>query len=44
MTDTSYSIGKIMTLEFIKILVEKATVGRPNKLAVIVTDRQVTVQ
>lgn len=44
MTDTSYSIGKIMTLEFIKILVEKATAGRPNTLAVIVTDRQVTVQ
>ncbi|KAL5568258.1 hypothetical protein UlMin_024833 [Ulmus minor] len=43
-SDPNYSIGKIMTLDFIKILVQKATAGKPNTLAVVVTDRQVTVQ
>lgn len=43
-TDTSYSAGKIMTMDFIKLLVEKTTGGKPNTLAVIFTDRQVTVQ
>ncbi|EXB29148.1 hypothetical protein L484_019671 [Morus notabilis] len=44
-TDTSYSVGKIMTTDFTRILVEKATARRSGKtLAMIVTDRQVTVQ
>lgn len=43
-TDTSYSVGKIMTIDFIKLLVEKATAGKRNTLALIFTDRQVTVQ
>ncbi|XP_062093192.1 protein EXORDIUM-like 6 [Humulus lupulus] len=43
-TDASYSTGKVMTLDFIKILVQKATEGTRNTLALIFTDRQVTVQ
>ncbi|PON49523.1 Phosphate-induced protein [Trema orientale] len=43
-TDTSYSVGKVMTVDFIKLLVEKATAGKRNTLALIFTDRQVTVQ
>ena len=41
-TDTSYSLGKIMTIDFIKLLVQKATGGNPNTVAVIFTSRQVT--
>lgn len=42
-TDTSFSMGKVMTVDFIKVLVQKATAGKPNDtLAVIFTSRQVT--
>lgn len=43
-TDRSYSVGKVMTMDFVKLLVDKATAGKPNTLALIFTDRQVTVQ
>jgi len=41
-TDSSYSVGKIITKDFLKLLVQKATAGNPKTLAVIFTSRQVT--
>lgn len=41
-TDNSYSLGKVMTKDFIKTLVQKATAGNRNTVAVIFTSRQVT--
>ncbi|KAF3432650.1 hypothetical protein FNV43_RR23752 [Rhamnella rubrinervis] len=43
-SDSTYSAGKVMTMDFVKLLVDKATAGKPNTLALIFTDRQVTVQ
>lgn len=42
--DPNYSLGKIMTADFIKILVKNAVVGFPRAVPVIVTARDVTVQ
>jgi hypothetical protein len=42
-TDKSFSLGKVLTVDNIKLLVQKATAGNPNStLAVIFTSRQVT--
>ncbi|KAM4069479.1 hypothetical protein ACB094_12G093400 [Castanea mollissima] len=41
-TDNSYSLGKVMTKDLIKTLVQKATAGNRNTVAVIFTSRQVT--
>lgn len=40
--DPSFSLGKVVTVDFVKLLVQKATAGKPNTLAVIFTSRQVT--
>jgi hypothetical protein len=41
-SDPSFSLGKVVTVDFVKLLVQKATAGKPNTLAVIFTSRQVT--
>ncbi|CAN1336218.1 Protein EXORDIUM-like 2 [Linum perenne] len=43
-TDTSYSIGKVITVDFLKPLLEKATEGDSGILPVIFTARDVSVQ
>ncbi|CAI0381981.1 unnamed protein product [Linum tenue] len=42
-TDTSYSIGKVITTDFLKPLIQKATEGNPGILPVIFTARDVSV-
>ncbi|XP_023511570.1 protein EXORDIUM-like 2 [Cucurbita pepo subsp. pepo] len=42
--DPNYAHGKVMTRDFIKILVEKALVGFPHAVPVIVAARDVTVE
>ncbi|XP_038887064.1 protein EXORDIUM-like 2 [Benincasa hispida] len=42
--DPNYSLGKVMTRDFIKILVKNAVVGLPRALPVIVAARDVTVE
>ena len=42
-SDDKYSIGKVITFEFIKRLVNKAGSGKPNTINVIFTGSQVTV-
>ncbi|CAM8985049.1 unnamed protein product [Rhodiola kirilowii] len=42
-TDASYSSGKVLTVDFLPNLIQKATGGKPNTLAVVFTSRQVTV-
>ncbi|CAN0891000.1 Protein EXORDIUM-like 2 [Linum grandiflorum] len=43
-TDTSYSIGKVVTVDFVKPLLQKATEGDTHILPVIFTARDVSVQ
>ncbi|KAM1596148.1 hypothetical protein ACFX10_002341 [Malus domestica] len=42
-SDDKYSIGKVITYEFIKRLLKKADSGKPNTITVIFTGSQVTV-
>ncbi|KAL0552947.1 hypothetical protein IC582_006824 [Cucumis melo] len=42
--DPNYSLGKVMTRDFIKILVKNAVVGLPGAIPVIVGARDVTVE
>ncbi|KAL6320077.1 hypothetical protein AAG906_004476 [Vitis piasezkii] len=42
-TDVSYSIGKVITKDFLSGLVSKATNGDSNTVAVVFTSREVTV-
>ncbi|GAV78879.1 Phi_1 domain-containing protein, partial [Cephalotus follicularis] len=42
-TDVTYSAGKILTKDFFRPLIQKATNGNPKMLAVIFTARDVTV-
>ncbi|KAJ8761693.1 hypothetical protein K2173_004469 [Erythroxylum novogranatense] len=41
-TDASYSIGKVITADFFKPLIEKATGGDPNIIPIIFTARDVS--
>lgn len=43
-TDVSYSIGKVITKDFLSGLVSKGTNGDSNTVAVVFTSREVTVQ
>ncbi|KAK4765532.1 hypothetical protein SAY86_026622 [Trapa natans] len=43
-TDKNYSIGKVLTVDFIKPLVEKAVADDPNSIAVIFSGREASVQ
>ncbi|XP_057972805.1 protein EXORDIUM-like 2 [Malania oleifera] len=43
-SDTGYSVGKIITADFIPQLVQKASGGNPNVVVAIFTDRMVSVQ
>ncbi|KAA8533464.1 hypothetical protein F0562_031102 [Nyssa sinensis] len=42
--DRSYSIGKVLIADFLPNLVQKATAGKPNTVAVIFAAKDVTVQ
>lgn len=42
-TDASYSSGKVLTVDFLPNLIQKATGGKSNTVAVVFTSRQVTV-
>lgn len=42
-TDTSFSSGKVLTVDFLPNLIQKATAGKPNTVAVIFASRMVTV-
>ncbi|KAI4299864.1 hypothetical protein L6164_033286 [Bauhinia variegata] len=42
--DPNYSLGKVLIKDFIKILLPKATGGKPNTLVIIVAVKGVTVQ
>lgn len=43
-SDPNYSLGKVLIKDFIKMLLPKATGGKPNTLAIIVASKGVTVQ
>lgn len=43
-SDPNYSLGKVLIKDFIKMLLPKATGGKPNILAIIVAPKGVTVQ
>ncbi|KAI4320113.1 hypothetical protein MLD38_033624 [Melastoma candidum] len=43
-TDVSFSVGKVLTKDFFPPLIQKATGGNPNVIAVLFTNRDVTVQ
>lgn len=43
-TENNYSVGKVITIDYIKMMVNKVTAGKPpNTLAVIFTGREVSV-